>query len=388
MVTSGRIIRDGSNNPARPLGSGLAGRKVRPMGAKNDNDDVGGGRCTTRYFSPLGVEIWHRNHGAVIRDVCIDATGNIYEVGDPNPNQVTLRKRAPSGVRIWNYNHGSRLNVCANTPDGGVVVGGAVGTSGYRIAQFDSAGVLEWSATPPYDIISIDCDHDGNVICLGVTVATLPAVSWVSFYAADGTLLTEQNWAYNDGTFEQRIVVDVSFDDNAQYPYVTAPYARWLSAFQRFITIPSSNWWIVSQNGNSGIGSYAAVPVYGGVIKFANKKCTGTYSRFALIASSDSGVIASAMSPVLSQFPARDQILSGGFAVAIGRDGKVFSGTTILFAFAAQTPNSGGGTTSSPWVTPPWNPLPIWSANHHGQFLGLDANDAGVVVLGGTVATI
>lgn len=71
----GRIVRPGGDNPARPLGSGLAGRIVRPMCAGKS------AFITTRCYSPSGVQIWDGDHGNTVFALSVASDGTIFQSG-------------------------------------------------------------------------------------------------------------------------------------------------------------------------------------------------------------------------------------------------------------------------------------------------------------------
>lgn len=71
------IIRDGSNNAARPTGNGVSGRKVRPMCAARS------GFVTTRCYSPSGVQLWNGDHGYDVQALTVGPDGVVYQTGAP-----------------------------------------------------------------------------------------------------------------------------------------------------------------------------------------------------------------------------------------------------------------------------------------------------------------
>jgi hypothetical protein len=354
-------------------------------------DSSDSSQCTTRYFDSTGLEIWHRNHGATVRDVSIDASGNMYEVGDV-ASGVSVRKRSPTGVPIWEKSHGANLTVCALTPSGGIVVGGAAGTDGHRVRQYAADGALDWSADTPYDVNSLDVDRDGTVIvsCLSHPgLSASPTLSIVTFFDTAGAILSQGDYSYNDPTspVEIRAIIAVAFSENVLYPYTVSPTLRWLSAIQR-VRQGDNSWWVVSLNGNTEISSSdGAQPVNGAVTNVVQRRCTGTYARLATTAGADGDTTADMIYGVLGGHPNTDQQIHGGSVHAIQRNGRMFAATSAVQAFDPQTPVHGVLLTD-PWVTKPWKSTSTWIADHHGAILGVDVNDSGNSVIGGVVATV
>lgn len=181
----GRIVRPGGSGMPRPMGSGLAGRMVRPMGnARGCNQWV-----THRYYSATGSEIWRADHGSIVRAIAVDSSGNVYTAGglSSNPAHYKLQKWTSSGSRVWGVlvdsDQGSDVAV---DPDGNIWL--AVGTalekyspSGSLLATFTAIPWPEWTTgTDLYcaDIGRVAVSSSGLVVfgSSGFSITSPPAL--------------------------------------------------------------------------------------------------------------------------------------------------------------------------------------------------------------------
>ena len=69
------IIRAGEIGHPRALGSGAAGRMVRPV-SRRRSDFI-----TTRCYSPAGVQIWDGDHGSTVYALAVSESGAVYQSG-------------------------------------------------------------------------------------------------------------------------------------------------------------------------------------------------------------------------------------------------------------------------------------------------------------------
>lgn len=383
MAGPGRILRLGTNNMPRVLG-GQSGRAIRPMGAGDSSLF-----CTTRYVDTDGNQVWTRDHGATVRDVVIDSSGNIYEIGEENTAGVTLRKRNSFGNELWVAFHGATLVMGALTPSGGIVVGGAAGTGGHTIRQYAADGTLEWSATTENDVITLDCDDAGFVIANSSsdpTFSSMPIQTHVAFITSSGTISSELDYAFNNvPAVDYRPLVCVCFNRRFETPYSVGPEERFYSGFWKIHPVnPTESF--VGWDGNSAVSSNPMNIVFrtGTVHRVvSNKSVVSTVDRYTVACTTNSEVITEINNTgiVSNLTPGQEQSLSGGtLAMAIQSDGRFFTASTSLKAFASQSPVSDG---AGGWTTPPWVEPEEWSLSHGGLIYGCDVNSSGTSVLGG-----
>lgn len=144
---------------------------------------------TVRKLDPNGYVVWQANHKAACHDLVIDASGNVYIVGDPvndagtvytsgsRTGFYTTRKYDNDGNLTWSADHGGGYIDF----EGGYAAHITVDSSGnvYTIAygpphivKYNSSGIVQWSTTitaspgdiHPYDIA---VDASGNVYVTG-----------------------------------------------------------------------------------------------------------------------------------------------------------------------------------------------------------------------------
>lgn len=87
----GRIVRPGGSGMPRPMGSGLAGRMVRPMGQQRSE------YITTRCYSSNGTPRWDGDHGTTVFALAVGSNGAVYQSGASSRVTAML----PGGRVLW-----------------------------------------------------------------------------------------------------------------------------------------------------------------------------------------------------------------------------------------------------------------------------------------------
>lgn len=357
----------------------------------DDNDPL---NCTTRYFDSAGNQLWHKNHGATVRDVVLDASGNVYEVGSPSSG-ITLRKRrASDGQVLWSRTCGDVLNSCAVTSDGGIVVAGQSGSGGI-VRKYSAAGVLLWSGSTSSPAIKVAVDDLDAVLVL----EQVPATPWLSLlyaFAADGTPGETQS---HGGTSSS---MDTYMSAIAFRPLVNGVSYR--GSFYNQLLVG------VSQNVKIGVGApYSQCDVFtqegfgsaigavgddglvtakpGTIHDVCNSRSNNPLSvEMTHWADATTEVVIAIniySTDISSSTAYYDRILNTEALFVFGAEDYLFTGTTFFQRFSRRSP--------LPDITfrgRLWKPVPDWTYNHHGIIWGGHALESGVSVMGGAVATI
>lgn len=180
---------------------------------------------TIRRYNPNGLVYWQANHGAACHDVALDATGNVYVVGEPvnaaglvwtSGSRVgfyTTRKYSSTGVLQWSADHGEcrtnfwdgyRLRIAVDSA-GNVYTSGmtAVSPSGsVNLTKYNSSGTVQWS------------------IVLNA--------SWTSCYIY--ALLATDDAVYLGGIFNNEYILAKYDTDGNWVAYADSPYGTSVSA--------------------------------------------------------------------------------------------------------------------------------------------------------------
>lgn len=381
MAGPGKILRptSGFNAPRNVNTSGRRNqpfRYVRPMGPNNPDEDTV--NCTTRYYDADGVELWHKNHRATVRDVAIDSAGNVYEVGDAY-GAITLRKRDPDGVLLWTAGHGATLNRCVVAPDGGVVAGGIAGTGGYTLRKWDTDGNLEWSATTAGTVISLAVDSLGAVAALE-SLEVDPWDSLVYAFAPNGTPGETQSFGGSSGSTKLTPTSVAFWFDNAA-PY-TGTFAQLIAyaLFAEGFTPPSAWRWHTQQ----GFGTTTGLNLPSGELNagrvrelIADQRTTAPFIFIGYVAATTGAFGFHPGGIGGGSADNHDDIGPGSNANCMGANntGAAFVGTNHFTKYPFRTPGVY-------WTTAEW------SHDHGNPILGCDANDAGFSVMGGGVSPI
>lgn len=128
---------------------------------------------TTRKYHYLGHVLWEANHGAPVHQVAIDASGNVYTIGEA----VT-----DAGV-VWD----GSLNAGATW-----ISGGSTARAGYYTTRkYNSAGVLQWSADHSYfyqGARGIAVDSTGRVYTIANSFSMAGIVPPLTAYTSAGVV--------------------------------------------------------------------------------------------------------------------------------------------------------------------------------------------------------
>lgn len=357
----------------------------------DDNDPL---NCTTRYFDSAGNQLWHKNHGATVRDVVLDASGNVYEVGSPSSG-ITLRKRrAADGQLLWSRTCGDVLNSCAVTSDGGVVVAGESGSGGI-VRKYSAAGVLLWTGSTSSPAIKVAVDDLNAVLVL----EQVPATPWLSLlyaFAADGTAGETQGFGSTDPQMDTYLTA-IAFRPGANGPaYRGTFYNQLLLGFSQHVKIgvgaPYYQCDVETQEGfGSAIGATGddgLVTAKPGAIhdvcnSRGNNPLAVEMTHWA-DATTDVLIARNHYSTDISSSTAYyDRVLNSEALFVFGTEDYLFTGTTFFQRFSLRSP--------MPDITFTgrlWNALPDWTYNHHGTVWGGHALESGVSVMGGAVSTV
>lgn len=340
--------------------------------------------CTTRYVDSFGTELWHRNHGAVVRGVAIDDSGNTYEVGHES-GSITLRKRDSSGTQLWTAQHGADLYCCAICSDG-VVVGGEAGFGGSTVRKYLSDGTLSWSATTDYAVLEIAAD-----LLNGVAVLDDPAIIHnraLYAYSASGVLLDKRYWGFDAGSgnsvYPAGLAFGAALDEN------TGLFANAFSFYRNrtFSSGPTRNggnvWQAPDGYPNAGFGTgFGEIfthstfisptdfpPAFGSVFR----SYFGTSYYFTRAA--DTGTFVNTN----SNDDYSDEI-NGGLGLC-GVGNYIWTAGSRLSRYSRVTPFP------PTYPAREWGEFPDWQVDHHNTIYSCAANSSYVSVLGGAIAVI
>lgn len=368
----------------------------------DDNDPL---NCTTRYFDSAGNQLWHKNHGATVRDVGLDSSGNVYEVGDA-ASGVTLRKRRASDGRIlWSRSHGAALNSLAVTSDGGVVVGGLAGTGGATVRKYSADGVLLWSGSTTAKVIKVAVDELDAVAALESLDSSVWNALIYAFSSAGVAGETQQygglgssqytyptaiafggtvyrNTAPYQGTFYNQLLIGFT-----QYVPLLARTQSQVSLQEGFgsaigfvgddgmpIAYPSRLHDVcISHANTAGEMSYWAVATAQQVIA-RNQYTTDTVMKLAFY-------YPRGISPTDPAY--YDRITASDMLSVFGTSQFLFTGATVFQRFSLSDPLP-----NITFTGRLWRELPDWQYNHHGTIWGCHALESGASVMGGAVATV
>lgn len=141
---------------------------------------------TTRKFHHDGQLLWDANHLAVVQDIAVDASGNVYTIGEAvtNGGQVfsgvntgsrtgyyTTRKYNSDGVLQWSIDHGwsagNKYRLALDSSGNIYTAAQADYTNFgyYGVKKYNSSGVLQWEKDPAsvfggFTTITIDASNN------------------------------------------------------------------------------------------------------------------------------------------------------------------------------------------------------------------------------------
>ena len=352
-----------------------------------DEDSIN--QCTTRLIEDDGTERWHKNHGAIVRDVAIDDDGNVYEVGDRHRSVSLRKRRADNGNKIWAKDHGADLHCCAVCPDGGVVVGGEAGTDDYTIRKYSADGDLEWSAATAYPIVKICVDDlgavaalDGRDVNYGSLVYAYDPAGVFQFSACPGGVGTERNTTaiafgvpngmLATGPFANMLYVGVTIFDYASFAVSWLTLAP--SADEGWNDPPALLFSSIRGLDNEDV-------IYDIAIAYGNAPGSLPDPRPA-VAAQTGAFVENIRSPDPHSINGETLDLGGTRSVAVVTNGDIYAAIgTDLRRFAPLA-----------WVDPEpfgdWANEAEWEFDHGNTIMSCHANEAGESVLGGDLATI
>lgn len=199
----GRIVRPGGSGMPRPMGSGLAGRMVRPMGSASSRF------ATHRCYSADGVELWHADHGSRVTAMARDSSGNFYTTsisGNAIPisglnvpklhrGGGALAKWTSAGRLLW------RLYLDGDPEANGVAVDASdnawfitddtcyqVSPAGTILLSFDQSALAFSDKVNAYGKIAVN-PSTGNIVIATTEVVFVTSVVTVQTYSTAGSLL-------------------------------------------------------------------------------------------------------------------------------------------------------------------------------------------------------
>lgn len=144
--------------------------------------------------SSAGVVVWGYDTGGIVRDIAIDAAGNVYVAGDRASN-LSVWAIDKDGNELWTYDTGDNTLSVDVDSSGNVFVGGqAVGSPEYDIWKLDTSGAfvaghLLRSGVGRVERLRIDTDN--KVIAAGFDSSgnglhqitnDLSTVDWSAFF--------------------------------------------------------------------------------------------------------------------------------------------------------------------------------------------------------------
>jgi hypothetical protein len=198
--------------------------------------------------TPDGDTLWTASHGAAVTGMTIDASGNVYTVGDAvnaaglvwsagaRTGYYTTRKYSPTGELLWSADHGQSLSYITNSynmaihlgADGYLYTGGSGNSTTGNLTRYDpdTGEVLAQLITGGAVYIQgIVADASGNLFLIGTGNYALAK------YSGSGTLLesTPVTLAPNgDYRWPRRLVAD---PDGNLVVQTDAPIFNYLTRF-------------------------------------------------------------------------------------------------------------------------------------------------------------